>query len=92
MVSLDIKPLGKTKGWTNVFRIQQKGHKDCCSYGDRIPAIFMRPGDTRLHIAYSVSGAGNRWVDTARLAIGKYHRVVIQQRKQINGKYRYRIK
>uniref|UniRef100_A0A7M5V0H6 Uncharacterized protein n=1 Tax=Clytia hemisphaerica TaxID=252671 RepID=A0A7M5V0H6_9CNID len=91
MVSFDIKPLAKTGGWTNVFRIQQKGHKDCCSYGDRIPAVFMRPGDTRLHISYSVSGAGNRFFDTARLAIGKYHKVVIQQRKQINGKYRYSI-
>lgn len=89
MVSIDIKPTGIKRGWSEIFRMTNND-KDGAE-GSRIPMIKFRPGDTRLHISFSISGNGNRHFDSAALPMNKYSTVVIQQRNQYGNKYRYSI-
>ena len=88
IVSMDIKPTGKDRPYTNIFRMAVKGLSDCCAYGSRIPAVFFVPNSNKLHISFSVSGSGNRYFNTAELPLNKFTNLVIQQRRQYGDKYR----
>ena len=63
---------------------------NCCQNGQRIPAIFMHSGTTRLHITNSVNGNGNHVVNKD-IPMGKYTKVTIQQVERSDGVYVYSI-
>ena len=88
--TLDIKPTGTKKGWTNVFRATATPTKNCCSYGNRVPAIFFRSDTSKLHICNSINGRGNFYIDEM-IPMDKYTTVTIQQLRNEDGKYRYTI-
>mmetsp|Transcript_13869 Transcript_13869/g.20258 ORF Transcript_13869/g.20258 Transcript_13869/m.20258 type:complete len:1374 (+) Transcript_13869:108-4229(+) len=43
-----ITPTGTIRGWRNVMHFSLGGN--CCSYGDRSPAVWFAPGSTRLYV------------------------------------------
>ena len=55
--------LNATKAsWTNIFHITKSGN-NCCSDGDRNPAIWVFPNETRFHIRMSTNDSGNDGID-----------------------------
>ena len=89
--TMDIKLLGgRHARWTNIFRATATEHNCCSSKGDRIPAIFLRPGSNNtLHICNSINGRGNLCVNPV-VPVNKFTHVTIQQVKD-GDKYQYSI-
>ena len=48
----------KKPSWTNIFHITNTGN-NCCSNGDRIPAVWVFPNDTRFHIRMSTNDSAD---------------------------------
>lgn len=69
-LTFDLTVLGIQGNWTNIMRVGT-GTGDCCNFGERSPAIWLWPGDTRLHIRIGDQSDGNWGIDTAPLTIGK---------------------
>ena len=71
--------------WSNILRFTSTG-SDCCNIGDRVPAIFLRPGGRKLHITSAVGDKGNSPVNY-NIEMGKPYDIEIVQEKT-NGKVR----
>ena len=54
--------------WTNVLRFTTT-QKDCCNFNDRAPAIFIFPGDSRLHVRIGDARDGNWGFDSSKLPL-----------------------
>ena len=57
-VSFDITP-GPTvvTGWGSIVHFSATG-KDCCDYGDRVPAVWFHPGNRQLYVIDGHGGLG----------------------------------
>ena len=87
-LSFDLTLYGKIDKWGSIvhFTIGANYGK----YGDRIPAIWTNPGDTRLHIASAVSGNINYYINTENMPLNKKIRVEVEQ-TYADKKYMYII-
>jgi len=74
-VTFDLKILGKTKGWSNIFRFTN-GNQNLSKYGDRMSALWLWPGQTKLHYVVGDKGSANRNINTDKpLAVGKIMKI-----------------
>lgn len=77
VISFDVTPTGTVGGWSNLFRFQL-GDGDCCSPGQRTPALWFWPGNLALHLIVGDIGDGNWGIhQTQQLTMNKKHRIVI---------------
>ena len=51
------------KSWRNIFRVTNSNN-NCCNRGDRIPALWIFPNQTRLHLRFDTPNNGNDGIDT----------------------------
>lgn len=56
--------------WRNIFHVTNSGN-NCCSPGDRIPAMWIWPGSTRLHICHDTTAKSNENFNPEGLQLGK---------------------
>jgi hypothetical protein len=68
-ISFTVRPRGIVGGWANIFHFSAGG--DMSRFGDRSPAIWFFPGDTRLHVRIGDSRDLNWGIDTARIPINQ---------------------
>ena len=71
--------------WSNILRFTSTD-SNCCNIGDRVPAIFLRPGGGAIAITNAVGANGNYHFDH-NIEIGKLYDIEIVQEKE-NGKVR----
>jgi len=72
-VSVDIKPKGIVRGWSNIIHLTAT-KKNCCGVGDRMPGIWFISKTTRLHIAAGVNKRGNTYYNTDALPLKVFTR------------------
>jgi len=73
--------------WRNIFHITNDGN-NCCSVGQRIPALWIWPNDTRLHFRFSSQESGNNGVDSAnQIQIGVETYITLTVSKSIISIY-----
>ena len=70
-------------GWSNILHFTSTG-SNCCNIGDRVPAIFLRPGGGALTITNAVGANGNYHFDY-NIEIGKSYYIEMVQ-ENTNGK------
>ena len=88
-VSFDIKPFGKSHGWTSILHVTE--WDDNSAYGNRIPAVFFQPETNKLTIWSAINGNKNYcWNDKTDLPAGKFSHVIIKQ-KLVGQQYVYVI-
>ena len=83
--TFEIKLKGKVKGWSNVVHVLNKDG-NCCSTGQRIPALFVFSQSSRLHVSSSVGDNGNFFVDYT-IPMGEYVNVTVQQAERADQKF-----
>jgi len=90
-VTLDVKPLGTVSSWGNIIHVSRGGSQS--TYGDRLPAIWFRPGTRRLHICSSVNNNNNYCIDrSSNLPTHRFTRIrIAQQFQEASNDYRYSI-
>ena len=90
-VSLDVKPLGTVSGWANIIHVGRGGSQS--TYGDRLPAIWFRPGTRRLHICSSVNNDNNHCIDrNSNLPSNRFTNIrITQDFEEASNNYRYSI-
>ena len=71
----------------NVFHFT--ADKDCCTKGDRIPAMWVYSSGNS-HISSAVGSNGNYYIDT-KFELGQKNHIIIQQLKE-GSRYFYEIK
>ena len=71
--------------WSNILRFTSTD-SNCCNIGDRVPAIFLRPGGDWLYIANAVGDNGDYTLDYY-IEIGQEYDIEIVQ-ERTNGKVR----
>ena len=76
ILSFMINISGTDRQWRNIIHITNT-NRDCCSVGDRVPAIWIVPNRTSLHICSSTPRSGNETFDTAAIKMGKNTLVTI---------------
>lgn len=81
VLEFQITPNGVRGGWSNILRFGT-GTGDCCVFGQRSPAIWFFPGNTRLHVRIGDSRDGNWGLDTDALPRGQKSSV----RLECNGR------
>jgi len=70
-LSFDVTANSKSMGkWGNIIHVNN-GQGDCCGVGNRAPAIWFWPDDTRLHVRIGSTVEGNWGIDTDPLPIGQ---------------------
>ena len=91
-VSLDVMPTsGTVSGWASIFHITKGGNYG--SFGDRMPAMWFRPGTRRLHICTALGTNPNYCVDgTSDIPAHVFTNINIQQKRLSSGSYQYTIK
>lgn len=62
-ISFSIKINNLNSKWRNILHITNDGN-NCCNPGQRIPAVWIVPNDTRLHFRFSSADIGNNGVDS----------------------------
>jgi hypothetical protein len=72
----DILPRGIVGGWGSLFHFSSNGN-NCCTLGERSPAIWFFPGGLTLHIRIGDSTDGNWGVDINGCAINKRTKVIV---------------
>jgi len=81
-------------GWSNIMHFTTTG-RNCCSYGDRTPAIWFFPRSTRLHIRCGTKSSGNFGHDPPHLLRAHSNTTVVVTCKgnrmtvQLSGSYTY---
>ena len=96
-VKFDFNPSQFQGGHTSIIRLTTTG-RNCCGYGDRIPAVWFNPsssGATKnsLHICSAVSGNGNYCYNSGAVARGQWITIEIDQVAVTVGQnYRYSVK
>jgi len=80
--------INQTHGnWRNIMHITNDGN-NCCNAGQRIPALWIFPNDTRLHFRFSSQDWGNNGCDSGPIGINKETYVTITiNRSKINIYY-----
>ena len=73
-VSLDLKLDDNTiSGWSNIFGCSQahlpNGSYGEYAHGERIPAVFVRQGENKLHVCSSIGDDGNSCWDSEEYAV-----------------------
>lgn len=56
------KLTGLNSGYNSIFHITNTG-KDCCGYGDRIPALWISPNQTKFYLTISADSNGNNGLE-----------------------------
>ena len=84
-ISFDFKPTKWIGGWTNILHFTIKGN---VGWGGRIPALF--PLNGKVAIANAISGNGNFYFWSPKLALNKWVHFRLTQRLEGN-KYVYRV-
>jgi hypothetical protein len=69
-ITFYIHIIKKSGDWRNIFHLSNTGN-NCCNEGDRIPAIWIIPNSTGLHIRFSTTNVGNNGIDTKELILNK---------------------
>lgn len=62
--------------WRNIFHVTNDGN-NCCNPGQRIPALWIFPNDTRLHFRFSSQDWGNNGCDSNPIPLNKETYVTI---------------
>ena len=78
------------KTWANVFGFRQEGLKTHTEYGNRIPAVWMRPNENKLHVCTALGDSGNRCWNSDVLPVGEWFNLKIKQYYDTN-QYIYKI-
>ena len=60
---------GAVGGWASIIHVTKGGN--CCDVGQRSPAIWLWPNETRLHVRIGSTQDGNWGIDTDPLPIGQ---------------------
>lgn len=69
LLTMTITPRGIVGDWASIVHFTKGGN--CCTPGDRMPAIWFWPNELRLHVRVGDSTDGNWGIDpTTRLSIG----------------------
>jgi len=77
-VTFDLYPKGKVNGWANIIHFSATGG-NCCSYGDRVPAIWFYSRSTRFHMIDGHARVGNDECPiTDQLPLNKWTSVKIE--------------
>ena len=74
---------GNEDGWSELLRFTATG-KDCCSSGDRIPALFVN-SDGYIHLTSQVGTDGN-FYKNVYVKLKKWIKLEIKQYPAENGK------
>jgi len=62
-IGFDVTPSDELEGsWGSIIHISATGG-NCCGYGDRVPAVWFKPNDRRLHIRDGHGANGNEGCD-----------------------------
>lgn len=69
-LSFDITLRAIHPHWTNVMHFSTTGN-NCCSPGDRCPAIWFWPGQSKLHVPIGDMANGNWYIDTNPIPLNK---------------------
>jgi hypothetical protein len=69
-LSFTLTPYGRIGNWGSILRIGT-GTGDCCVFGQRTPALWFWPNDTRLHMRIGDSREGNWGIDTDPLPLNQ---------------------
>lgn len=91
-VSFEIQPKGtKSNKFTSILHVTRG--KDSKRYGDRIPAVFFRPGTFQLHMCSAVNNNRNYCVDgKSDIPTNRFTKVQITQKwSEATSKYTYKI-
>ena len=88
-VCFDLKLTGVIRNWGSIVHFTQGG--DMSTYGDRIPAVWTYPGNTRLHFTASVNNIVNKQYNSAAVPLNRYVKVRIEQRYVSPNVYRYTV-
>ena len=59
---------GLSSKYNNIFHITNTGN-NCCNDGDRQPAIWIKPNETRFHLTFSTDNNGNDGFDIDAVAL-----------------------
>ena len=72
-LSFSIKPTAFSGNWTNIIRFQSTvvGQGDCCTPGQRSPAIWFFPGTLNLHVRIGDMWDGNWGINTDPIPLGQ---------------------
>ena len=76
---------GNEDGWSELLRFTATGN-DCCSAGDRIPALFVQ-SDGYIHLTGQVGTNGN-FFKNVYIKLKKWIKLKIKQYPAENGKVR----
>ena len=87
-VSFDLKVFGSRNSWGSIVHFTVNGNH---GMGNRIPAVWTRPGSTGLHIISAIDDNGNSAYNTDDLEKKQFYSVVIEQKKRIDDAYEYNI-
>ena len=61
-ISFTIVITGREANWGSILHFSKGG--DCCGFGDRLPAIWLFPAGTKLHVRLGDSTEGNWGLDS----------------------------
>ena len=82
---------GTVSGWANIIHVTKGGNHG--TIGDRMPAIWFRPGTRRLHICTALGTNPNYCVDgTSDIPASVFTNINIQQNRLSTGSYQYTIR
>merc|ERR1712070_816289 len=59
-ISFDITVFGTVGNWGSIFHFTRGG--DCCGFGQRVPALWFWPGNTRFYWIAGNPSNGDEWV------------------------------
>lgn len=60
-ISFDITIFGTVGNWGSIFHFTRT-FNNCCSFGDRVPALWFFPGQSRFYWIAGNPGNGDEWV------------------------------
>jgi hypothetical protein len=76
----DVTPRGIVGGWGSLFHFTSNGN-NCCTLGERSPAIWFIPGQLGLHVRIGDTGDGNWGFDNmAGCQVGKKSHITLECR------------
>uniref|UniRef100_A0A7M5USN9 MAM domain-containing protein n=1 Tax=Clytia hemisphaerica TaxID=252671 RepID=A0A7M5USN9_9CNID len=87
-LSFDVMIKGTVRSWTNLISFN---NGKSSGIGARVPSIFVRPRESRLHICTNIENSWNWCKDSATFALNKYHSVELEQKRD-GGTFVYSIK
>lgn len=79
----------KPNRWRSVLHFTNG--PNCCNEGNRVPAIFVRGGGTKLHICHGINRNNNHCIDSEDIPINKWVKVEMEQLK-VEGRFEYNVK